>query len=1400
MEQNAPLEVAPEMGRNLLSLFPKPPTFSGKGAAAWLAKLELYLEATAMDVDRSGVMFAGLLLSGQAEGWFRSIDRPESWEDFSAAFLGRFSPVTEEEAARDKLRDLKQEGSYQSYLEEFEELAQLIPTLSDDERKDRFYGGLQPDLRRKWVELPRLTPLPELQAALARLQLVDQPARLNAMQRQWTNRSQRKFQRGINGNGNSNNNGNSSSNNGSSSSSNSNSNDLRKRLQDSGRCFNCFEKGHYASKCPNKRADNSLSFSISSPNTMLKVSVSVNGLPCSALVDSGSSENFVRPSLSKRASSQAVKRSPLKIYFADGRSDTTSSFVTADLEVSGWNGKTEFAILEMPHDMILGLPWLKMACPTIDWKSLTLKFPEPLSQPPLHRPHSPHISSLSDEDSSLGGLYLITAEEFDDAFLEDGELFVGFLNVANSDAKDGPDSVFEEIVNEFLDVFPDDLPAELPPDRGFDFEIELLPGTKPIVQPVRRLGPLELGELKKQLTELLGKGFIQPSSSPFGAPILFVKKKDGTMRMCVDYRALNAVTVRDVYPLPLIDELFDRLRDAKYFSKLDLRSGYHQLRVAPVDVHKTAFRTPLGSFEFMVLPFGLTNAPSAFMRMMDSVFPPHSSPFVATYIDDVLIFSKTLEEHRAHLRHVLQTLRDRKLFAKRSKCMFAAKEVEFLGHIVSGEGIRADSSKLDVVRDWPTPKTVKQLQSFLGMVNYFQRFIDHFADISHPLTELLRKDNPFEWKDLQQIAFDNLKKALISPPVLRPFDPRIPIVLESDASDLAIGAVLRQGLKEDDLRPVAFLSRKLVSAELNYSVQEKEMLAIVYALNKWRHYLLGGKFKILTDHKSLIHLRTAKDPTRRLSRWFDFIADFDFEIVYRSGKENGIADSLSRIGELGAVSGPVLADDLLQKIKNGYESDTYFKPVHQTLVMKQPLDPKFRSRVERMYESDGLIYIKSPSGDRLCIPNDKLVRSAIVSEFHDSVTGGHFGTEKVYAALSEKFFWCHMGQFVKKYIQSCEICQKSKPPTVKPHGMLQPLPIPDDPWSEISMDFITHLPVTVSGMDSIMVVVDRLTKMCHLIPTTGTVTAPGAANLFVTNIFRLHGLPIKIVSDRDPKFTSEFWKTLFARLKTRLAMSSASHPQTDGQTERTNRTLEQVLRCFVNYKQSDWDTLLPVVEFSINSAVNSSTGVSPFFANYGRTPTLPVDLLVGPQNRKSKDVDDLMTRIQSTIMMVKDNLIAAQDAQAEFANNHRTEMTVELGDKVLLSTEFVVPPEESGRPSAKLRPKFTGPYPVKRIISPTAIELKLPHFMKIHPVVHISWLKKFVSNDYSVRTVEPPPEPVVTSQGLEYEVEEILDHKLVRGKKKFLIRWKGYSDNTWEPEENLENAQEALRDYLTWSS
>lgn len=536
-------------------------------------------------------------------------------------------------------------------------------------------------------------------------------------------------------------------------------------------------------------------------------------------------------------------------------------------------------------DVILGMDWLHSCYASMDCRTRKVTFRYP-NEPVLEWEGSPVVPK---------GKFIsyLRARKM----ISKGCLY--HLVRVNDPSAESPSLQSVPVVNEFPEVFPEDLPG-VPPDREIDFGIDVLPYTQPISIPPYRMAPAELRELKEQLKDLLDKGFIRPSVSPWGAPVLFVRKKDGSLRMCIDYRQLNKVTVKNKYPLPRIDDLFDQLQGAKCFSKVDLRSGYHQLKVREADIPKTAFRTRYGHFEFLVMSFGLTNAPAAFMDLMNRVFKQYLDMFVIVFIDDILVYSRSEEEHASHLRIVLQTLKDQELYAKFSKCDFWLSSVAFLGHIVSSEGIKVDPQKVEVVKKWPRPMTPTDIRSFLGLAGYYRRFVENFSSIAAPLTRLTQKKTKFLWSETCEGSFEKLKDRLTSAPVLTLPEGTEGFVVYCDASRVGLGCVLMQHGKV-----VAYASRQLKNHEKNYPTHDLELAAVVFALKIWRHYLYGVHVDIFTDHKSLQYVFTQKELNLRQRRWLELLKDYDMSLHYHPGKANVVADALSRLsmGSLSHVEG-----------------------------------------------------------------------------------------------------------------------------------------------------------------------------------------------------------------------------------------------------------------------------------------------------------------------------------------------------------------------------------------------------------------------------------------------------------------------------------------------------------------
>ena len=595
------------------------------------------------------------------------------------------------------------------------------------------------------------------------------------------------------------------------------------------------------------------------------------------------------------------------------------------------------------------------------------------------------------------------------------------------------------------------------------------------------------------------------------------------------------------------------------------------------------------------MPFGLTNAPSTFMRLMNHVLRAYIGKFVVVYFDDILVYSRSLEEHVDHLRLVLNVLRKERLYANLKKCDFCQSELVFLGFVVSAAGIKVDQEKVKAIQEWPTPTSITQVRSFHGLASFYRRFVKDFSTIAAPLTEVIKKNVGFQWGEAQERSFNSLKEKLTNAPLLVLPNFSKTFEIECDASGVGIGAVLMQ-----EGKPIAYFSEKLNGATLNYPTYDKELYALVRALEIWQHYLWPKEFVIHTDHESLKHIKGQGKLNRRHGKWMEFIETFPYVIRYKQGKENIVADALSRRYVLLSTLDAKLLG--FEQIKELYALDYDFGEIYK--LCEKHCEGKF-------YRFEGFLFREN----KLCVPSCSL-RDLLVKESHGGGLMGHFGIAKTLAVLQEHFYWPHMKRDVERICDRCIKCRQSKS-RLQPHGLYMPLPIPSHPWVDISMDFVLGLPRTRNGRDSIFVVVDRFSKMAHFIACHKTDDASHIADLFFKEIVRLHGMPRTIVSDRDAKFLSYFWKTLWAKLGTKLLFSTTCHPQTDGQTEVVNRTLSTLLRALISKNIKTWEECLPHVEFAYNRSVHSATKFSPFEIVYGFNPLTPLDLSPLPLNERA---------------------------------------------------------------------------------------------------------------------------------------------------------------------------------------
>ncbi|GJS28576.1 putative reverse transcriptase domain-containing protein [Tanacetum coccineum] len=826
-------------------------------------------------------------------------------------------------------------------------------------------------------------------------------------------------------------------------------------------CYECGRPGHFRKDCPKLRNQNrgnqtrnkngnktgnqtrgneatAKAYAIGGGGTnpdsnVVTGTFLLNNCYASMLFDSGADRSFVSTTFSALLDvTPTTLDTSYAVELADGRiSETNIVLRGCTLGLLGHPFDIDLMPVELgSFDVIIGMDWLAKYHALIVCDEKVVRVP-----------YGNEVLIIRGDSCDSGSKLNIISCTKTQKYIEKG-CQVYLAQVTSKKAEDKSEEKRLEdvpIVREFPEVFPEDLPG-LPPARQVEFQIDLVPGAAPVARAPYRLAPAEMQELSTQLQELSDRGFIRPSSSPWGAPVLFVKKKDGSFRMCIDYRELNKLTVKNRYPLPRIDDLFDQLQGSRVYSKIDLRSGYHQLRVREEDISKTAFRTRYGHYEFQVMPFGLTNAPAVFMDLMNRVCKPYLDRFVIVFIDDILIYSKSRKEHEGHLKLILNLL----------------KKEEF-------EGIHVDPAKIEAIKDWASPKTPTEIRQFLGLAGYYRRFIEGFSKIARPMTKLTQKSVKFEWGEKAEAAFQLLKQKLCSAPILALPEGSENFVVYCDASHKGLGAVLMQREKV-----IAYASRQLKVHEKNYTTHDLELGAVVFALKMWRHYLYGTKCVVFTDHKSLQHILDQKELNMRQRRWLELLSDYDCEIRYHPGKANVVADALSRKER----SKPLRVRALVMTIGLN--------------LPKQILSAQSEARKEENFINEdlrGMINKLEPRADgTLCLNNQSWIpclgdlRALIMHESHKSKYSIHPGSDKMYQDLKKLYWWPNMKAEIATYVSKCLTCAKVKIEYQKPSGLLVQPEIPQWKWENITMDFVTKLPRTAAGQDTIWKPVDIMDR------------------------------------------------------------------------------------------------------------------------------------------------------------------------------------------------------------------------------------------------------------------------------------------------------------------------------------
>ena len=1170
---------------------------------------------------------------------------------------------------------------------------------------------------------------------------------------------------------------------------------------------------------------------------------------CSLLLDSGCDGMVMGAHFAELYGLPVNPCTARTVAVANGSSVHIDSECTARISVGSFRKDITFSIANVTDDLIFGVPFFQIIrIINSDWKTRRFQFvsrsgsrhlwygadhqlcssntkliymcsAKMLMQDPASETYSINVRDFVDRDDGIPINTRMDDNVTTNTSLHPAEPPSNSEQLGTFLATLAPD--LANVLRPFLNSVLSDPPtfSEIP-SRPEDQRIHLKPGVEIRARGLRRHSLVEDSIIQEKITELMDRGFIRPSSSEFGANLIFAKKKDGGLRMCIDYRELNNATVKDRTPLPSHCELRERVKGSKFLTKVDIRDAFHMIRIFDDDCHKTAFKTRYGLFEYTVSPFGLSNSPATFMRLMNRVFLDLMDRCVVFYVDDILIYSESYAQHLLDVQAVFERLAQHHLHVKLTKCIFAVSELEFCGMNVSIDGFSIQESQVSAVCNYP-PKdpscsSKKYVQQLMGSVRFFADFIPWLADIAQPLFQLTKNDNIQDWGVEHQSVFRIIQFYLTTAPVLSYFDSTRPqTYITSDASDFAIGGWLGQTTLSGDRVVISYWSRQMIQSECHYPVHEREFLSLFCFIKKFRMYLHGVPFTAYVDHRSLEHMQTQPHLSARQVRWIQFLQEFEFDISYLEGAKNTFADWLSRRPDYAHFSCPHCRSALDDLPTPSISSMINPSDTHSA----QHMDP-FCQQLEEWLQDRSSIpsarrgYFKSFSKNAdgswlyrrkaLVVPEGPL-RLQYLEFFHDRLDHGHFGFYKTMEAMKPHVYWPTLVDDLTKFLASCETCQRTKPGLDRNAGLLHPLPVPETRFQSVNIDFAA-MPLAEDGYNNLMVIVDRFTKLVELIPANDSLSAERCAELLYRHWYLAgRGFPNSIVSDRDARFASNVWGAFCKVVGIERVMSTSRHQQTDGGAEAIVKIVKTVLKGSVNHSQTDWAAQLPVVQFAYNNSTHSATGFTPFYLANAFNPTSfpefqPTSGTLGATFQKYyQDLDTAHANIYKYQQRMTD----------DYNRKHHVPHVIAVGDFVLLNREGIQWSAEA-EVSRRLLQPFLGPFKVSKInLDLDNYTLDLPPTLRCHPTFHVSLLRKWHSPETyfvnrHISATNPAPE--LLADGFHYEVESILQSRW-RGRnanrfQQFLIRWKGYdrSHDSWEPIACLSGSPDLLAAFLARDS